>query len=285
MEIIYFLILIVLCIFVYLWLELRSTLRIKKCNHNQFLKNQKIIKKILKTSDGLKISSWYIPVKNPKAVIILIHGHKQMEEGKNRLLPHAKFLNKAGYSTALIDLRAFGESEGNKTHLGTNEWKDVEAAYDYIKFLPENKNKKIGLYGKSMGGVIAIITKAITKKGDFVISLTPYASFKSLFRFKIKKKIIFPSIFLPLLRLAGIIELGINYEKYSSINLIQKIKVPIFIAEAKHDDIVDKNDAKLLFDDANEPKMFWLAPTNHDDIYRKNPKEFQSKILAFLSKI
>ena len=113
---------------------------------------------------------------------------KKMNEDKIRLLPHAEYLNSAGYSTILIDLRSFGKSEGDKTSLGIQEWKDVETAYDYAKSLPENKNKIIGFYGKSMGGVTAIITRALTDKGDFIIALTPYASFGGLFNFQLKQK-------------------------------------------------------------------------------------------------
>jgi len=184
---------------IYIWREFRFSLKPQKnLKKNALNTNLKIIKKYLTTSDGLKISSWYIPIKNSKAVIILIHGYKKMNEDKIRLLPHAEYLNSAGYSTILIDLRSFGESEGEKMSLGIQEWKDVEAAYDYVKSLSENKNKKIGFYGKSMGGVTAIITNALTGKGDFVIALTPYADFVSLFNFQLKQKSHYLPIFFAL---------------------------------------------------------------------------------------
>ncbi len=278
-------ILFILGVFIYTWYEfhfaLRSHALVKKPILN---KSFKLIKKTLTASDGIKISSWYIPVKNPKAVVILVHGYREINADKTRMLAHADYLKKAEYSTLLIDLRSFGESEGNKITLGVNEWKDIEAAYDYVKTLVENKNKKIGFYGKSMGGVASIIAKGITGKGDFIITLTPYASFKSLFSFQLTQKGYFVSFFLPFLRLAGLFELGLNFEKYAPINLIKKINVPIFIIGAKYDDMVPKDDAKYLFDNANNPKEFWQATTSHDEIFRKNPTVFQKKILGFLSK-
>ena len=278
-------ILFILGVFIYTLYEfhfaLRSHALVKKPILN---KSFKLIKKTLTTSDGIKISSWYMPVKNPKAVVILVHGYKEANADKIRMLPHAQYLKKAGYSTLLIDLRSFGESEGNKITLGIQEWKDVEAAYDYVKTLAENKDKKIGFYGKSMGGVTSIIAKGITGKGDFIISLTPYASFKNLFSFQLTQKGYFAPFFLPFLRLAGLFEFGLNFEKYAPINLIKKINVPIFIAGAKYDEMVPKFDAKYLFDNANNQKEFWQAATNHDEIFRDNPTEFQKKILSFLSK-
>ncbi len=122
-------------------------------------KDLKFIKIDLKTSDGVKISSWYMPIKNPKAVLILVDGYKETNEEKIRMFGHAEYLRKAGYSCILIDLRSFGESEGNKITFGVNEWKEVEAAYDYMRSLTENKNKKIGFLGISMGGVVSIPIK------------------------------------------------------------------------------------------------------------------------------
>lgn len=279
------LLLIILGVFIYTWYEFHLTLRshktLKKTISNKGLK---IIKKNIKTSDGLKISSWYVPLKNPKAVVILVHGYREANAGKARMLSHAKYLKKAGYSTLLIDLRSFGESDGNKVTLGTSEWKDVEAAYDYAKSIPENKNKKIGFYGKSMGAVASIIAKAVTGKGDFIIALTPYASFKNLFSFQLTQKGYYTPLFLPLVRIAGLFELGYNYEHYSPINLIKKINVPIFIASAKYDETIPRNDSKYLFENAKNPKEFWEAPTNHYEIFRDNPEEFQKKVLGFLSK-
>lgn len=285
MQLLPLVVLFVFGVFVYIWREFRLNLKPQK-NYKKSIINTKlkIIKKYLKTSDNLKISSWYIPVKNPKAVIILVHGYKRKNEDKIRLFPHAEYLNSAGYSTILIDLRAFGESDGDKTQLGTQEWRDVESAYDYAKSLPENKNIKIGLYGKSMGGVTAIITKVVTGKGDFIVALTPYASFDDLFKLQLNQKGYYPPIFLPFLCLAALLEFGLNFEKYAPINIIEKINVPILIAGAKYDNTIKNNDPRLLFNKANRPKEFWEAPTNHDDVFRENPEKFKKIILRFLSK-
>ena len=274
----------ILGIFIYTWYEFHSKLKLHKDLKNPKLsKDLKLIKKYLKTSDGIRIASWYMPVPNPKAVLILVDGYKELKEDKVRMFDHAEYLRKAGYSTLLIDLRLFNKSYGNKITFGVNEWKEVESAYDYMKLLSENKNKKIGFLGISMGGVISIITSAITGKGDFIIALTPYASFRSLFDFQIRKRELPSFLFLPILRTVALFELGFNYEYYTAINMIKKVNVPIFITSAKHDQIVNPDDAKYLFGNANNPKEFWQANTSHG-IFKDNPKVFQKKILNFLSK-
>lgn len=283
-TIISLLILVFFGIFIYTWYQFHSALRPQKKLKKSILNSKlEIIKKTLTTSDGIQISSWYIPVNNPKAVIILIHGYKEANADKTRMLPHAEYLKQAGYSTILIDLRFFGESGGNRISLGINEWKDVKAAYDYAKSLPENRNKKIGFFGKSMGGVSSIIAKGITGKGDFIVALTPYSSFKSLFSFQLNQKGYPSLIFLPFLRFAAFFELGINYEKYSPINLVEKINAPIFVTSAKRDEIVPPQDAKKIYDKAKGPKEFWQSDTIHAT-FSNDPLELKKRVLIFLSK-
>ncbi len=283
MQFVIFLPILIIVIFIFTWYQFRSNLKHRGDIKLPKEKNLKLITKYLITSDGVKISYWYVPVKNPKAIVILIHGFKEANANKSRMLVHAKYLKENRYSTFLIDLRSFGQSDGKKVSLGINEWKDIKAAYDYVKSRPENKNKKIGFFGKSMGGVAAIITKGITGKGDFIIALTPYASFKSLFNFQLKQKGYYPPIFLPFLHASALLELGFNYEKYSPINLIEKINAPIFITSAKKDEIVPSKDAKKIFDKASKPKEFWQSDTVHTT-FSNDPLELKKRVLSFLSK-
>lgn len=277
-------ILFILGIFIYTEYEFRSKLKVHTDLKNPKLsKDLKLIKKYLKTSDNFKISSWYMPVNDPKAVLILVDGYKELDEDKIRMFGHAEYLRKKGYSTLLIDLRGFGESSGDKVTFGVNEWKDVEAAYDYVKTLPENKNKKIGFLGISMGAVVSIITKGLTGKGDFIVAVAPYANFKSLFDFRIRKKRLPTFLFLPILQTLALFELGFNYEYYAAINMVKKVRVPIFITSAKHDKIVNSHDAKYIYDKANSPKEYWQTNTSHR-VFKDNPKELQKKILGFLAK-
>lgn len=285
MYLIFFaLILFVFGIITYTWYEFHSKITLHTDLKNPKLnKDLRLIQKYIKTTDGIRICSWYMPVKNPKAVLILIDGYKEVNEDKIRMFGHAEYLRKAGYSTLLIDLRSFGKSQGNKITFGVNEWKEVEAAYDYLKTLSKNKKKKIGFLGISMGGVVSIIAKAITGKGDFIIASTPFANFKSLFDFQIRKRGLPSFLFLPILRTAALFELGFNYEHYTAINMVGKVRVPILITSAKYDRIVNSKDAKHIYDKANRPKEYWQTNTTHR-AFKDNPLVFQNKILNFLSK-
>ena len=230
--------------------------------------------------DHQKIAYWSFPVKKPKAVVILAHGYSS-PGGKNQMLSHVDYLNQAGYSVYLPDLRSFGDSDGQKISLGIKEWQDLETIYDFAHSLPENKDLKIGYLGFSMGAVSAINSLALTGKGDFLIASVPYASVNSLYQFRLHQSNFFSFFFT---RLAIITELGFDSQSLSPQALISQIHVPLLIFSAKNDTYVNSQDAKLLFDLANTTKEFWQADSNHD-IFATLPLDFQQHVLTFLAKI
>jgi alpha-beta hydrolase superfamily lysophospholipase len=234
------------------------------------------------SSNHQKLAYWYFPVKNAKAVVILVHGFSN-PGGKTQMIPHVEYLQKAGYTTIVPDLRSFGESEGQKISLGSQEWHDVVDVYNLVKSFPENKNKKVGYLGVSMGASTVIVAAAQSGLGDFVIASVPFKSFDSLAKFRLKDNKYLP-IIMPFMKLASYFELGLNYPKYFPETNIGKIHVPILIFQAQKDEFVNKNDAQDLYNLANSPKYFWSAASPHD-IHYNLPSDFELHVLSFLAKI
>lgn len=273
-------------VFAYTWLRFRNSIYLHATLNQDLINQFPLTKKSVsfETIDGETISAWYIPVPKPKAVVILIHGLTEKNGGKALMLPHADYLSINNFSTLLLDLRSTGESTGKKIYLGTKEWKDAEAAYDYLHSLPENKNTKIGFLGISMGGATAIIAAGKTQKGDFVIASVPFSSYDEQFSREIEKTHLPVWLFLPFLKLAASIELGSNYSSFDPLKMIGNIHTPVFLIGAKNDQDIDYHQTIELFDRARNPKDFWLAETGHD-IHLEKPHEFEEKILSFLKGI
>lgn len=267
----------------YAWYQIRREIHHRFANNWQSFPKPPFFYQTLSflTSDGLRIYSWYLPVKDSKAVVILVHGFDP-DGGKAGMLETSRVLHDANYSTLLIELRGVGQSDGDGETLGVEEWKDLEAAYDYMASLPENKGKKIGFLGESMGASTSIIEVGLTGKGDFVIAADPYASYKQLFDFRIKMRR-FPVVFRPITRVAAAFELGYDYDRFSPDRLILNIHVPIFIAWSSKDEIIGPNQGSYLITLANEPKMGWEVNSGHD-IISKNGDAFNQKVFSFLEK-
>src|SRR5215469_8758383 len=119
-----FLFFVFLGLFLYSWYRIHTAI----CTHN--VEGKKTPKdyglsyetRYITTSDGLKLSTWYIPAKNPKAFVILVHGYHQLDGGRPLVLYNAEFLHHAGYTTIMVNLRATGESEGKESTFGVTEW-------------------------------------------------------------------------------------------------------------------------------------------------------------------
>lgn len=113
---------------------------------------------VLTSADGVRLSGWYVPSRNGAAVILL-HGHSG-----NRLavMYHAEVLIKAGYGVLLFDLRAHGSSGGRLFTPGKNTPDDVLAAVAYLSKRPDVKADGIGIFGVSVGGLLAIQAAART---------------------------------------------------------------------------------------------------------------------------
>lgn len=247
---------------------------------NSELANTEI--KYFNSSRHQKLAYWYFPVKNSKAVVILVHGFAN-PGGKTQMLAHAEYLKKAGYTTIIPELPSFGDSEGRKIYLGTHEWQDLVDTYNLVKSFPETKDQKIGYLGVSMGAAASITALSQSQKGDFLIASVPFKSPQSLSEFRTKDNKYF-SILNPFIKFALMAELGLDYQKYSAINNIANIRAPVLIFQATKDTNVNSQDAKELFDLATSSKDFWSAPASHD-IHYELPTDFQQHVLSFLAKI
>ena len=75
-----------LLVFIYSWYELHSSLKLRvSLKKPIFPKGRKLIEKTITASDGMRTTAWYLYAKNPKAIVILVHGYngrKGENEGK-----------------------------------------------------------------------------------------------------------------------------------------------------------------------------------------------------------
>ncbi|HSH03243.1 MAG TPA: alpha/beta hydrolase [Anaerolineae bacterium] len=103
------------------------------------------------SADGIQLHGWYHPPQNDM-VIILLHGY-----GANRteMLGRAAMLTQHQFGVLLYDLRGHGYSLAPQRSYGWQDTADVTAAIDYLQNL-SNPPAKIGLFGFSMGGQIAL---------------------------------------------------------------------------------------------------------------------------------
>ena len=105
-----------------------------------------------RTSDGVRLSAWYIPTTNHAAVVTM------PGSGSNRAatLGQATVLARHGYGVLMVDPRGQGRSGGHAMDAGWYGDRDVTAAVTFLQQQPGVDPARIGVLGLSMGGEEAI---------------------------------------------------------------------------------------------------------------------------------
>jgi dipeptidyl aminopeptidase/acylaminoacyl peptidase len=226
------------------------------------------------------ISSWYLKSDNETLpAVIIVHGFSP-DHGKAERLDVALALQKKGFPVLLIETRGVGQSEGNTTTFGLKEWEDLEGAYDFLAALPENRHRRIGFLGHSLGGSVALIEVAETGKGDFVIAACPFESYDRVFTFKARQAGWPAPLGTLILQVSATLELGPAYARHSPSVLIDKVRVPTMIVWSTADTVIGQDQGERLFARGHEPKVGLPLNAPHDDVC-DNP-EFVKEAVAFL---
>ena len=226
-----------------------------------------------KSTDGIKLNGWFIPNKKAKATIIVMHGYPA---DKANLLGTAQFLSK-DFNVFLFDFRSFGKSEGKFTTIGCLEKNDLLGAIKYLE--TEKKITKIGLYGFSLGGAIALM--ANHKNIKAIASDSSYAKLTNLIEKMYGIFFIFKYPLIFLTKFYGILFLGINIDKVNPVDNIKNIKAPILLIHAEKDSQIPVGEAFLLHD-ANKKSELWIVKNaEHGMTQAINPEKYEEKVIGF----
>ena len=105
--------------------------------------------RFLKTEDKLDLVLYSSIVKNPRAVIFLVHG---MGEHAQRYEHVAEYFKNVNIATIAIDLRGHGNSHGKRGHMPSFEHMMNDLKLSISETVSAYKGLPLILYGHSMGG-------------------------------------------------------------------------------------------------------------------------------------
>lgn len=228
---------------------------------------------VFKSADGIKLSGWLIPNNKTKATIIVMHGYPA---DKANLLGTAQFLAK-DFNVLLFDFRSFGKSQGKYTTAGYLEKNDLLGAINYLE--KENNITKIGLYGFSLGGAVALMTNHKNIKA--IVTDSAYARLGNMVKHMYRPLFILKYPLSYLTKLYGLIFLHINIDDVNPIDSIKTIKAPILIIHAEKDSQIPLSEAYLLHE-ANKNAELWIVKNaDHGMSHAVNPEEYERKVVGF----
>jgi len=213
------------------------------------------------TTDGVKLSGWFIPGENAKGVILFCHGNAG---NISHRLESIQIFHRLGLDIFIFDYRGYGQSEGKPTEQGT--YQDAEAAWRYLTEERQVNPSKIIVFGRSLGGAVAswlaqrhtpgalILESAFTSLPDIAARLYPYLPVRLLLRFK-----------------------------YNTAEYLGRINCPVLIVHSRNDEIMPFSHGQRLFEMAKEPRKFLEITGTHNDGFITSGKRYEEGLNAFVS--
>jgi uncharacterized protein len=136
-------------------------------------------RRTLRTGDGLDVVAYEVRVDDPHAVVIFLSGTHN--PSVTAFFGHAAMLRGHGFASLLLEMRAHGESEGERIGLGFEEVLDVEAAVAHLRGERAYADVPIVLFGLSLGGATAINATGAIPEVAGVVSLSAFSSWSDVF--------------------------------------------------------------------------------------------------------
>jgi pimeloyl-ACP methyl ester carboxylesterase len=194
--------------------------------------------------DSVKLAAWYVPAatKRPPAetpVVVLLHGYPA---SKADLLPIAGALHPQ-IATLLVDQRYFGGSEGTATTLGHLEHQDLRRVID---MLAARGHTRIGVFGYSLGGAVALLGAADDARIRAIVAWAPFSDVRVLGRevYRIFWLLKYPLV--ELMVLWGRVFLGVDITRPSPEMAAARLTIPVLIAASRDDEQIPFAHAERL---------------------------------------
>jgi len=206
------------------------------------------------------------PQDSMKATVMYFHG-----AGGNvtTYLDFIKPIVKNNFQVIMIDFRGYGKSTGIPTH--KNIASDAQIIFEKLLAREDIKNRKIIVYGVSMGTQVA--TNLTKNNQNQISALVLDGALSSFTDIALAGA---PKI------LRGVISQQVT-SPYSAKDDIKQINgVKLLSIHSKEDKSIPYKQGEVVFENANQPKLFWLYKGDHLEAPIKYPIEFMNKFNALL---
>ncbi len=214
----------------------------------------------LTTSDGIRINSWWIPAENSRSTILFCHGNAG---NISHRLESIRIFHQLDLNVFIFDYRGYGKSAGSPSEEGT--YQDAAAAYDYLREYREISPGRIIIFGRSLGGAVAIELAGEKEAGALICE----SSFTSAVDMG---KIIFSYLPADLL----------IFDKYDSISKVKELSLPKLFIHSREDDIIPFKQGERLFQAASPPKRFLEIRGGHNEGFLESEEIYRKAIADFL---
>ncbi|MEL6470732.1 MAG: alpha/beta fold hydrolase [Cyanobacteria bacterium J06623_4] len=222
----------------------------------------------LPAGDG-KVHGWWMPAADTAAPAVLyLHGN-----GSNigDLAERALLLHRLGCSVLLIDYRGYGLSSGpfpNEQRV----YEDAKAAWQYLRQVQQVPGERLILYGRSIGGAIAI---QLASEHPEAAGLVVEATFTSM-RAMVQQDSQW--LWLPVDRLLT--------QRFESLEKVRSLQMPLLLMHGTADRVVPAEMSQALYDAAatEDKTLLWVEGADHNNLPLVAGDRYSQAVGAFIER-
>ncbi len=214
----------------------------------------------LETGDGIRLSAWFIPAQDSRAVLLFCHGNAG---NISHRLDSIRIFHDLGLDVLIFDYRGYGKSEGSPTEEGT--YRDAEAAWDYLRRSRGILSERIVLFGRSLGSAVAAELAMRRTAGALIIEsgFTSVPDLGAQF---------FPHLPVRL----------ISRYRYETAEKVRKISIPKLVIHSPDDEIIPFSHGAAVFERATAPKFFLEIRGGHNEGFLLSGAAYIEGLRSFL---
>jgi uncharacterized protein len=201
-------------------------------------------------SDGVTLHGWLVPAPGARLTLLWFHGNAG---NISHRVNNIKYLHRLlGINVFIFDYRGYGRSEGGMFDLSEQAtYRDAEGAVAHLQSRRDLADTKLVYFGRSLGAAVAVDIARRQPPAGLILE-TAFTCIRDMAR-----------IVVPYWPFPGLLQ-----TKYDSLRKIREIRIPLLILHGDHDELVPYEQARRLFDAANEPRTFYtIHGAHHNDTY------------------
>lgn len=214
----------------------------------------------LTAEDGLRLDAWWLPVENPRASLLFLHGNAG--NISHRLESLAQ-LNELGLAVLILDYRGYGRSEGRPSEAGTAL--DADAGWRWLKEESGQDPQRLVIFGRSLGSAVAAELARRTDPAALILE-SPFRSVPDL------GQKLYP--WLPVRPLARL--------QYPTVEYVTQRQMPLLVIHSETDEIIPFSEGQAVYEAARSPKELLVIQGGHNTGFLESQATYLPAIDEFL---
>lgn len=188
---------------------------------------------------GEEVTAVYLPRSDARYLLLYAHGNR---EDLGLVRERLEQLRLAGFSVLAVEYPGYGTSPGRPSEEGAYE--AFRTLYDYALQELRVPPARVVLYGKALGGSLAIRLASERMVAGIAVESTPVSAFRLV----------------PIARL-------LPWDHYDSSARLAAVDVPLFIVHGSEDDVIPISQGEEMLSLADTTTLhLWVDGAGHNDV-------------------